>query len=370
MVAKKIYSKFDLYYITLYFSLFLVWTNSWATQEYLYIYFASSVLLYIFTTNLFIINPIEGKFKKIELGQSENDIIIKLCILSFISILTYLILAGVPLFSEDPASNKLQVSKYPILVRFYRITGLVPVIIGILSDNKQIKKILQLYCASMVILGFLTAFKGYAIPYLASYLILKYRGMNIRYAITIMTAVILSLYYLSVAADVEVSVALAFLYERITDLQLLGTSVLIENYRSIEYYPIFSEIILPFQKLIYSDPMSLQQSLYQIYHVFDENKLELANFYLAEIFLYYGLFWSIVFVSFQLVIVAFVLPKFIRTRLGLSIIITTNILVIDGLMNGKLIFRMIDAFAFVLIPILLIKILKRISLMKNFFVNH
>lgn len=362
MRLKNIFSRFDLFYIIAYISLFAIWVSAWRMfeYEYLYLYLTSSIYIYIFFINHYAINPKFAIISQKTLVIKEINLLYLLCFVSIASTILYLILAGVPLLSTNPALSKLQVSQYPFLVRFYRITGLLPIFMIMASNDIKYKEIIKKYSLIMVFLGFLTAFKGYAVPYIASYLLLRFSGINIYFIFKIILATMIAMLYLSIAGGVDFVEVLEFLLERITELQILGTNVLADNYLNIIYYPIISEFTLPIMKIVSPEILSLQQNLYQIYHVYDENKLELANFYNAELIFYYGFAWSLFFMLALMIVIIVVVKRFVRSRFAFAAVVLLNMSIIDGLMNGKLVFRILDCSFFIFISYLIVIVLSKL----------
>ena len=106
--------------------------------------------------------------------------------------------------------------------------------------------------------------------------------------------------------------------------------------------------------------LSLQQNLYQIYHVYDENKLELANFYNAELIFYYGFAWSLFFMLALMIVIIVVVKRFVRSRFAFAAVVLLNMSIIDGLMNGKLVFRILDCSFFIIISYLIVVVLSKL----------
>jgi hypothetical protein len=287
-------------------------------------------------------------------SESDRRAVYFLSYICGLATLYYLLLTGVPLLSSDPAAAKLQVSDHPVLIRFYRTIGLVPVVLAFLGKDEVILAFVRKYCLSMVAIGFLTAFKGYAVVYVAGYLICSDRlftSKNIAFLLLLIPLLITFVAYL---ADIQLLDTFPYLLERLTTLQFLGTEVLRGAHSNIEYLPIFGEIELMFLKVFSDEAMSLQQNLYQIYHTYDENKLELANFYPAEIFYFYGIFGLFVFQLFLTLLI--VLLRIIKTRFVTALLVIMHLASLDGLVNGKLVFRLIDSGVMLLIACMLLYI--------------
>jgi len=285
--------------------------------------------------------------------------------LSFMTMFAYLILSGFPLLSAFPEEAKLQVSEYPILVRFYRLTGLIPLFVYILTGDDRLKTSLLYYCISMIIFGFLTAFKGYAVLYIIGLVCMYEQNFGVLKKITLAAILLICVFFfIGKAANIEIIDVAGYIINRFSYVQLLGTVELMSIHRDINYLPVISELALLPKKLFTSDSMSLQQILYQSYHSFDPNKLELANFYWAELYYFFG---EVGIILFALILILFFL--FLRnckmTPFLLSCAVIMNISVMDGLLNGKLFFRIIDSGLFLvassIIAIFTVRLISSVS---------
>ena len=313
-----------------------------------YLIFSGCVIAYIWTWNSFFFLRKEKALKTQAFSYSDRRSVYFLSYICGFASLVYVFLAGVPLLSFDPASAKLQVSDYPILIRFYRTIGLVPVVLAFLGKDELIQAFVRKYCLFMVTIGFLTAFKGYAFVYIAGYLICSNRLFITKNFALLLLLIPVLIIFVAYLADIELLDTLPYVLDRLTTLQFLGTEVLRGAHENIDYLPIFGEIELMFNKVFSDEAMSLQQNLYQIYHTYDENQLELANFYPAEIFYFYGIFGLFVFQLFLTLLV--VLLRLIKkTRFATVLLVIMHLAFIDGLVNGKLVFRLIDTGVMLLI---------------------
>lgn len=280
--------------------------------------------------------------------------------LSFLTMFAYLILSGFPLLSAFPEEAKLKVSEYPILIRFYRITGLIPLFVYILTGDARLKTALLYYCIAMIFCGFLTAFKGYAILYVIGLVCMYWRNFGWFKMVALAGILLPSVFFfIGKAANIEIGGVAEYIVNRFSYVQLLGTVELMSRHGDINYLPVISELALLPKKLFTSDSMSLQQILYQSYHSFDPNKLELANFYLAELYLFYGIIGLMLF-GLIFIIFFLLLRNCKMTPFLFSCAVIMNISVMDGLLNGKLFFRIIDSGLFLVASSLIIFVLMRL----------
>ena len=347
-------SKIDLFFALSYASVMLGFIYALEGRSD-YVIFSGCVIAYIWTWNSFFFLRKEKALKTQAFSDSDRRAVYFLSYICGLASLYYVFLAGMPLLSSDPAAAKLQVSDYPVLIRFYRTIGLVPVVLAFLGKDEVILAFVRKYCLSMAAIGFLTAFKGYAFVYIAGYLICSDRLFTSKNFALLLLLIPLLIIFVAYLADIKLLDTLPYVLERLTTLQFLGTEVLRGAHGNIDYLPIFGEIELMFLKVFSDEAMSLQQNLYQIYHTFDENKLELANFYPAEIFYFYGIFGLFVFQLFLTLLI--VLLRIIKKTLFVTVLLVImHLAVIDGLVNGKLIFRLIDSGVMLLIACMLLYI--------------
>jgi len=359
---------FDIILAVPIFSLVAILYYSIATSidnSYEYILFSVLTIFYIFLWNLIVVKKYIKKYEKIPLTKNQIRFIYSIMIVAIATMIAYIVLAGFPLLSSSPESDKLKVSQYPILVRFYRTIGLIPLIVAILVKDDRIHTTIIHYSITMILLGFLTAFKGYPVPFILALIALIFieKKISVKFLLTILLIAAATIIFIMLASNVDFWNIGDFIIGRILTMQLLGTSELLSNYQSINYTPIVSEILLIPSKIFSENAMSLQQELYQLYHIYDYNKLELANFYLAEIYVYFGYkgIVSFLLISF-LVLVLIRIWRY--SVIAFACLVSFNISVIDGLINGKLIFRMVDFILFLMFSMLIVYVVSKFKFIK------
>lgn len=311
-----------------------------------FLFFSIFSFLVIYLTYLM---AFQSNINFLETSQKndKNSYLILIMLLSSSTMILYQFLAGFPAFSLINDEAKLQVSNYPILVRFYRILGLIPVIYFLVTRDEKLKNIVISYVWIMVILGFLTAFRGYAIPYLISLMAIYYdknfKSSFLIYGFIFIAAFIMFLSFIEGGMDIFSVLELIFI--RVTEVQLIGTTQLIESSNNIDYLPILDEFNTLFSKLFSNGGLSLQQYLYQIVHDGDKNFLEVANFFIAEIIIFYGNLGFVIFLFFFFSFI-YIFSNFKFTALSISFCFVVFLGMVDGLINGKMIFRVTEYIFF------------------------
>ena len=155
------------------FSILIYSLSSYQLYRDQFLFFSIFSFLIIYLTYLMAFQS-NINFLRTSQKDDRNSYLILIMLLSSSTMILYQFLAGFPAFSLLNDEAKLQVSNYPILVRFYRILGLIPVIYFLVTRDEKLKNMVISYVWIMVVLGFLTAFRGYAIPYLISLMAIYY----------------------------------------------------------------------------------------------------------------------------------------------------------------------------------------------------
>jgi len=273
--------------------------------------------------------------------------------------LTYLIISGFPMLSEEPHVAKLQVSQYPILIHLFR-NGSIFIALWLIIARVRVGAINN-YLYLCMIISILTAFKGYVVPYILLYIYVNQKSnftfgkVALLFLVIVITIEILFGKYGGLSID-----GFTYIFNRLTEGQIAGSIVLMDNYQYIDYVPLVDDIFVLLGKFFDSEVLSLQQELYQIYHS-DVRLLELSNLWFLELYLFLG--GLALLVVFLIVPPLYYLYKALfKSTLSRVFIIYSILPMADGVMNGKIFYKFMDYILSALIIFFLAFIASKIIL--------
>jgi hypothetical protein len=276
-----------------------------------------------------------------------------------------IILLGVPLFSEDVNVSKMQIANYPILVRFFRIG--IPyslIYLSLLANNSLYpkKRLKKIYFVSFLISP-LFGFKGYIgfvfFPFLF-YLSLGKKRL-IRFFIPILILLLVSLITISFIEGIPLTDAINYLIARLTEVNLLGNILALENPNEIEgIYPVYSEIIALLERIGGSKEINLMQSkLFEFYMNGNPYNMHVSVSAIIEFYSSMGTFGIGLFGIIYAITMAILynLINYSRNLTFKSMALVFLIVFYDGILNGLLVFKFLDLIGSTIIMFLSFKLI-------------
>ncbi len=328
------------------FSFFLIF-NEYENHNFIALNFLIYAILplILFTKNIKL-ERINNNFSFSKLKQNTAGVFF------LIVTITTIILIGVPLLSDSINASKTNVSNHPLLVRFFRI-GLPFYIIyssiyyslnnsyGIATRNK-------ISVIALIIAPFF-GFKGYIFFILWPIffdLSLRKRKHFFKYSIYFLI-VLLALLITTVSYIESKNLAESFEYIllRLTKENLLGNTLALDYQQETQgIYPIFSELIASFTRIIGSREVNLLQSkLYELYMGDNPYNMQVSVSSVIEYYVAFGL-WGFVLHFVIITSVMLIIKKMIYSvephKIAIGIMLLNTLY--ESILNGLFVFKFFD----------------------------
>lgn len=254
-----------------------------------------------------------------------------------------------PTLATDRELAKLSVSEIPILMRYFRVGLPVAVFLMFLCQHKK-----KWHCfTASLIMSLFFGFKGYMIfpimglwaAYIVQYNALKILTVGI--AISIISLILLSLIF---------NMEIVHVLDRLTAAQIDGSIFLYSDNKSIEYSVLDEVLFLP-QKLLGVDVLSFNQIATTKIYGSNLFGISTSIFYSVQLLSYNAADYIFLTIFFVVIVICVFCLSGLHRVLFLSLILSSTF---EGLLNGMLVYKVIDttlSFCIVvLLPLWLCKI--------------
>lgn len=310
--------------------------------NFLAISFFIAAVIPLFTFNKRI--DLSEKLKTLSIAKIEFLLILSIAITAIT-----LLLIGVPLFSGDVNLNKTKVSSYPVLVRFFRL-GIPFCLIHLTLLNKIKlfpKKKLSRYFLLSFLLSPLFGFKGYIVYILFPYLfhLTIQKKFNLKNYLKLSFIGIGLIFLVSFIEKIKIWEVLQYVMIRLTYNNLLGNNLAIENPKIIEgIFPIISEIQAILNRLSGEREIQLLQTILYKYNM-NGNPYNM-QVSVSSIVEYFSTLESTGILIFF--VIYFITIKFLKNKIysnsltGITLGLLGLITFYEAILNGLMIFKLID----------------------------
>lgn len=240
---------------------------------------------------------------------------------------------GVGLFAENQEMAKLNVSNFPVLMRFFRVGVPIAIFLMFLSNVRH-KELWFLFFLA-ISLGF--GYKGYMAFPLAGYFavrVITFSGL--KFSVNAFISSLLAIYTVNILFDVD----LYYLYNRL----ILGqneAAAFFENSNSIDIeYSAIDELMFVFKKFFGYDVYTFNQLL--TLEIYGSNLYGISTSvqYTYQLELYDALDWIVLTLSLFAMFGISILFRGVG-RLVYFMALTSAIS--EGLLNGMLLYKMMDS---------------------------